>query len=101
MPKSKQSSNSESGSKIIPTVLGICFVGTLILMIIHFTTKSTEESVEPSLQLELSIPNTPQLRAGVVDKLKPKKSSMAWNEGKPLPDDKEPSFYDLMSSINY
>lgn len=98
MPKSKQSSNSDVGSKIIPTVLGICFVGTVILIIIHFTTKSTEESVEPSLQLELS---TPQLRAGVVDKLKPKKSSMAWNEGKPLTDDKEPSFYDLMSSINY
>jgi hypothetical protein len=99
MPKSNQTStNSESGSKIIPAVLGIIIVGTIILLIIHFTTKSTDSSVEPSLQLELV---TPQLRAGAVDKLKPKKSSMVWNEGKPLTDDEEPSFYDLMSSINY
>ena len=98
MPKPN---NKEPGSKIIPTVLGIFLVGTIILTIIHFTTISTESSVEPSLQMELSINNTPQLRASLADNLKPKKSSMVWNQGMPLTDDKEPSFYDLMSSINY
>lgn len=84
-------------------VLIICLLGTIAVISVHFASTSSEDSIQPSLQLQISPQLNSSLRAGPLKTEEPPKMSKKWNEGRPLDEnsDRLQNIFDMMSSINY
>lgn len=74
-----------------------------IITIVFFTTRESEDSVQPSLQLEVIPDNITSSVTGPLKIEKPPEMNKVWGEGKvPHKDsNKLQNIYDQMSSINY
>jgi len=98
----KPSTTTPKGNGYI-AIMSVIIIGAITTTIVYFASISSEQSVQSSLQLEISQELSSSLRAGSLKTEKPPEMSKTWGEGKiPDPDSTElPNIYDAMSSINY
>jgi hypothetical protein len=96
-------SKSKQKANVYIATMVILITASIAIMIVHFATKSSEDSVQPSLQLQISPQLNSSLRAGPLKTEEPPTMSKKWNEGKPLDENSNrlQNIFDMMSSINY